>query len=349
MGGAQYQVQLLIDALEAAGRFDVFYLARNYDPTYTAGNHKIVGVGETWNRINKGFFLDFRKILHELDKIKADVIYQRVASAYTGIGAYYARKRGSRLIWHISSDSDVTPLRFGVTRDIISRYVDKKFLEYGLRNAHEIVAQTREQAAMLERNYGRAPSAIVGNYHPLPTEPIRKAEPVEVVWIGNLKPIKQPQVFLRLATDLQSSLTARFTVMGAMQGSPRWQKSLREQMNRTSNLDYRGACSQEEVNSVLARAGLLVNTSRWEGFSNTFIQAWMRQVPVVSMNANPNGLLSEGKMGLVCRSYDQLRSAVNRLVRETDLRSEMGKYAQNYAFENHSVKNIDQLIALIDK
>jgi len=348
MGGAQYQVMRLIKALAASGRYEITYLAKNYDPTFNPEDHRIVGLVNPWNTTRRGLFFDTGTVLRALKEINPDVVYQRVASSYTGIGAYYAKKSGCKLIWHISSDDDVTPFKFSISRDTILKYLDKKVSEYGLRNAHEIVAQTTDQAELLNKNYGRTPSAIIGNFHPLPTEPVRKIKPLEVIWIGNLKPMKQPELFFKLAKDLQDRTDARFTVIGAMQGSNRWRNALAHQMGHIKNLSYAGGLSQEEVNTRLLGASILVNTSLWEGFSNTFIQAWMREVPVVSLNVNPNKLLSGGTVGLLSGSYDQLREDVLRLINDSVLREKMGEQGRDYAFNNHSEENIEQLIGLID-
>lgn len=348
MGGAQYQVMRLIKALAATDRYEVTYLTKNFDPDFNPQDHRIVGLRIPWNTTRRGLFFDSREVLRALKEIDPDVVYQRVASSYTGIGAYYAKKNGCKLIWHISSDDDVTPFKFGISRDVILKYIDKKVMEYGLRNAHEIVAQTNEQAELLNRNYGRVPSAIIGNFHPLPTEPVCKIDPLEVIWIGNLKPLKQPELFFKLANDLQNHTDVRFTVIGAMQGSNRWRNELTRQMSKLKNLSYAGGLSQKEVNIRLLSADILVNTSLWEGFSNTFIQAWMRKTPVVSLNVNPNSLLSAGKVGLLSGNYDRLCDDVLRLVNDADLRRQMGEQAQDYAFNHHSEKNIESLIELID-
>lgn len=348
MGGAQYQVKQLVESLTERKCYQVIYLAKNFDKDYKPKNYRLVAIKNPWKYTRRFLFFDSWELLRRLKEVKPDIIYQRVGCAYTGVSAYYAQKYGCRLIWHISSDSDVKPYKFRIAKDAIFRYVDKKFLEYGVRKASEIVAQTEEQATLLKQNYNRLPSAIVRNFHPLATERILKNKPITVVWIANLKPLKQPEVFVSLAQDLQQHTDARFVIIGGMQGSPRWRRYLTSLFEKVSNFDYLGACTQEEVNAVLAKASILVNTSLWEGFSNTFIQAWMRKVPVISMNVNPNRLLSDGKIGLVSGSYSNLRDDVLRVIKDTELRIQMGENAQKYAFANHSEKNIDSLIEFID-
>lgn len=346
MGGAQYQTMLFIRALVATGNYEITYITKNVDADYKPDHYKIVRIKNSWNITRTGLFLDAVHLYKALARVRPDVIYQRVGSAYSGIAAYYARKNGSRFIWHISSDSNVIPFRFRTSRNILLQYVDKKLLEFGIKNADAIIAQTVEQAELLRRNYQCSPSAIVSNFHPLPTEEIWKTKPVEVMWIGNIKRLKQPEIFVRLAQELHHLSDVRFVIIGALQGSHR---RLRRAMETLPNLRYLGARTQTEVNEMLARAAVLVNTSLWEGFPNTFIQAWMRKVPVVSLNVNPNSVLADTRIGFCSGSFDRLCDDVAMLIEDESLRDRMGEEAQTYAFENHSEKNIAKLIELIDK
>ena len=50
----------------------------------------------------------------------------------------------------------------------------------------------------------------------------------------------------------------------------------------------------DETNREISQAHVLVNTSLYEGFPNTFIQAWLRAVPTISLNVDPDGVI-EGR------------------------------------------------------
>jgi glycosyltransferase involved in cell wall biosynthesis len=342
MGGAQYQAKLIVDHLVAAGEYEVFYVAKQTNPEFQPVGYEIRTIGGS---MRMRYALDSRRLLKILEEIRPDTIYHQVGGAYTGVAAYYCSRSNCELLWHIASDVDVIPSKPRLREPF--KYLDKKMLEYGLRRADRIVAQTEDQAAFLEQHYGLGVTRIVRNFHPVPTEAIVKEPPVEVLWVANLKRVKQPEVFVRLAGDLAGS-GARFTMIGGLQGDPAWRAGVVEMIKATPNLDYLGALPQEEVNARFARAHILVNTSVYEGFSNTFIQAWMREVPVVSLNVNPEGSFDDARLGFCAGGdYPNLVQQLETLIQCDALREEIGLRARDHAHEQFGYRNIEALVALI--
>ncbi|HEY8518634.1 MAG TPA: glycosyltransferase family 4 protein [Gammaproteobacteria bacterium] len=344
-GGAEYQIDYLIDTLVPLGRYELYYLARNVDDTFRPDGYRVVPVGRKGRTLRFGYAIDAVSLYRRLAEIRPDVIYQRVACGYTGVCALYARRSGARLLWHVAHDADVdgTGSLYGSPLLVLERLS----VDYGITHANAIVVQTRQQARLLESNYGRAPDAVIPNFHPAPTEHIDKSGPVTVVWVANLKPWKRPELFVRLAAACSDLRDVRFLMVGAPPvGHRRWSVPLIEALAATPNLQYLGHRTQAEVNALLARAHVLVNTSTQEGFPNTFIQAWMREVPVVS-TFNPDDVLSREGVGIHARTEAELAAAVRALATDSRLRAELAARACSYAMTHHSLRNAAQLERLL--
>jgi len=349
MGGSQYQVKCLLDILIPTNNYEIFFVTKNFDEGYQPKGYQIKQIDSSLSiKLRGALFVDTLSLLEILNTIRPDIIYQRVGCAYTGIASFYANRNDCKMVWHISSDMDATPFKFSLKRDIPLRYIDKKFLEYGICHSNFIIAQTAHQDSLLKQHYNRSVTAVVPNFHPFPTDQTNKSYPIKVVWVSNLKPLKQPELFVRLARDLQYLKDVQFLMIGTLQGSQRWQNRIIRDINQLYNLTFFYGRTQEEVNKMLASAHILINTSLWEGFANTFIQAWMREVPVVSLNVNPDGIFDDQDIGFHSRTYETLTDDVLRLIKNHDLRQQMGAKAQTYAFSMHSQKNVEKIIEIFD-
>ena len=162
---------------------------------------------------------------------------------------------------------------------------------------------------------GRRAAAVVPNFQPQPRvdESLEKSRAgLLVVWIGNFRLVKRPEVFVRLAEELRHLPEVRFAMAGRA-GNERTHGELHAKIRALGNIEYLGELSHEKVNELLGRAHCLVNTSDAEGFSNTFIQAWMRGTVVLSLNADVDGLLASGELGVLAGSFDKLRAQLERL------------------------------------
>ena len=117
-----------------------------------------------------------------------------------------------------------------------------------------------------------------------------------------------------------------------------------------SNLVHLGELSQEQVNSRIANSTLLVNTSLFEGFSNTFVQAWMRGVPVLSLNSKPNNLLTRNRLGFLCDDLAEANDIICKYTLDENGWIKYAKRCSDYAKIHHSVEgNVSDLIDYILK
>ena len=350
MGGAQYQIKCLLDYLRVLDRYDIHYLAHRVPADRELDGYSIhkIGAGTTMPRF--GYITDASHLYRTLRKLRPNVIYQRIGGAYTGIAAHFALRHRCGMVWHAANDTDVQHgLKVG-NRNLLRDWLERALLSYGIRRAQTIVTQTDHQARLLFENFGRHPDAVIANFQPHPTEAIEKSVPPRIVWVANLKRTKQPDAFLRLARALQDIRDARFVMIGAgavrSSESP-WHDSLMHDIAATPNVDYLGQRSQQEVNAELAKAHVFVNTSLYEGFANTFIQAWMRETPVVSLNVNPDRIFDNDNIGFHTSTEERLAEIVRRLIADPEQRQSIARRAKAYAMKFHSMQNAQRLEEII--
>ncbi|CRI62995.1 hypothetical protein THIOKS11100008 [Thiocapsa sp. KS1] len=347
-GGAEFQAHQIATRFVETGRAEVFYLAKGFFRPGAEYPYHCVPVGSRLPiRAARGTLLDSLRLWSALRRIKPDIVYQRVGCAYTGICGIYARRYGCRFIWHIAHDYDITPKEFAGTGNHLYLAAHKWLLERGIADATHIVAQTSKQASLLKQHYARSDATVIRNAHPLPDIPLIIANRRKIVWIGNFKPIKRPEIYIRLARALSDLPNIEFVMAGAASWNGDWQSKLDADIDQISNLSYVGALSQEEVNALLESAILLVSTSRAEGFPNTFIQAWMRGVPVISLGTDPDNLIRDRHLGIIVNDEAQLESSVRRVVGDPVLRSRLGSNAQTYAKGAHGPQNFETLLSLL--
>jgi glycosyltransferase involved in cell wall biosynthesis len=349
-GGAEYQISLLIDALTAQGPHQVSYLTHFVDRRPRTRKYHVARIGSGGAIPRLGYLMEAHSLYGTLRKLAPDVIYQRVACAYTGICAFYSRRHAVPLVWHVAHDSDVAPRYLEPVRNVPRQQLEKLAVAYGARNATRIVVQTARQAELLRETHGRIADALIPNFHPPAREVLDKSGPFTVIWIANLKPWKQPDAFVRLAARFAGRSDIRFVMVGApaaATGNHAWRNALMQSVQAAGNLEYLGERPQAEVNELLARAHVFVNTSKYEGFPNTFIQAWMRDAAVVSLCVDPDGVLERESVGISARSEDGLEAALRKLSEDRETLASFACRGRQHALRHHSLDNAQQLLELL--
>jgi glycosyltransferase involved in cell wall biosynthesis len=340
-GGAEYQSYLLACELRKTADVSFVYIDDGHRPSLVEHDgfhlYRLPKRRLLRRMVHRYFVLDYGRLRRLLKTIGPDVVYQRGGLAYTGIVASYALEHDCKMIWHIAGERDVRPERPRFSRGLVFDYLDRKALAYGIRHADCIVGQAEYQDQLLQENYGRTCDRIIGNFHPAPREPVVKDELVRVVWVGSMRPNKRPEVFIQLAEAFKDVRGVQFTMIGRAENGS-YHSGLERLMESATNLDYAGPLPVEEVNRILAASHVLLCTSRREGFPNTFIQAWMRSVPVVSLNIDPDDVIKREKIGFCCDNFESLVRDTRRLIDDPELRGAMGCRAREYALENHALE-----------
>ncbi|MCM2285987.1 MAG: glycosyltransferase family 4 protein [Desulfobacula sp.] len=341
-GGAELQALLLAEAAIKQGWQPHYCFLSNGGPLDKSRKLILHAIEKNryLTKLNNIKYPYAKSLYRELASIKPDIIYQRAGLSLTGVSAHFARQNRCRCVFHIANDNDVENVTYKWHKPWV--LPEQILLHYGIRHTDTIIAQTLFQAELLKKNYGRN-AVIIPNGHAVPEDIHKPSKPISVLWIANWKPVKQPEFFVQMVQALGSVKEVRFIMLGRTEGYERLVGRARE-----AGIDVRGEVPNEEVNRLLAESHILVNTSRQEGFSNTFIQAWMRRVPVVSLSVDPDNILRDKKLGLCAGEFQGLVHDLKALLENEGLRESMGIKAWEYAIANHSLANMDKILNLLE-
>jgi len=339
-GGAEVQLYLLAKELAKKQQYDVRFVVGDFgQPKYE--QYKQVHLIKAFPLIRNqfkyitGIYYQLTFFL-TLIRTNCDVYLQRAAGFETGLVALYCKLFHKKFIYMVASSIDVDK-GFQKINPLANI-----FYEFGLKNATSIIAQNKDQQELLEQNY-HLKSTVIKNSFPIPlhSSNIKKTY---VLWVGTSQALKQPQIFLNLAKSLPQY---HFTIIIPKHDPDLW-NNIFEQSKKIPNLHFIEKVPLSQINRYYAKAKLFINTSTFEGFPNTFVQATMNGTPIISLNVNPDNFLNKYKCGYCAiGDFTKLVNYTKVLLNNKTIYKKFSQNAYKYALNNHNIdRNIQKLIQL---
>jgi len=326
VGGMEMQQVLLARTLAKEG-YDVSMVVADHGQPDGASWDGIT----TWRTYARDAGLPIVRFIHPrwtsvwsaLKRADADIYYVSGAGMLLGLVALFARRYHRKLVFRVASTLDCDPATL-----CVEHLRDRKLYEYGLRHADVVLAQTGEQQAMLKRAYGRECTVAPPLAHAGGSGRDFDERDVDVFWVGNLRPLKRPQLFVDLARRLP---TLRFAMAGGpYPGAEAFFEEIRRTAASIPNLHFHGWVAPDELHTLYARARVLAGTSETEGFPNIYLQAWSHGMPVVAY-LDPDALIRTHGLGEVVAGPDEMAAAVRSLIVSRDLWSAVSARSRHYA------------------
>lgn len=353
-GGAEIQADLLAKHLIKEGN-EIHYVCHgeknSTEPLRYKNNYWIYKVRKPrWN-LNMFRYLNKNFLFETLDDIDPDIIYQRGLS-FADLITSYGKKNNVPVVSGVSMDNYCKKSLITFSSEGILNLINFKNLvkKNYYTQSDEIIAQTKKQKNLLNHNFG-VNSLVIPNGHNVPNRGnIEKSNPPIIYWIANIKEWKQPEIFLKLAQKLKD-INAKFIYCGRPSSNKTYQKKLQKKTKKLSNVRYLGEVPFSKTNRLLSKSSLFINTSaslsneefkQTEGFPNTYIQAWMRETPVIALNFDPDDILKEKKIGIHSGNFEDLVDDVRYILENEDVRKEMGKRSREHAVENYDIERIGE-------
>lgn len=337
MGGAEFQQVVIGRHLHEKGH-EVSYVTQIFADRRQ--NEVIEGMPvlktfseEEGVRFFRFFFPRLPRIWKALKAANADIYYQRGAAAMTGIVSLFCLIHKKIFLFSAAHDTNFIPESINVP------YLrDKILYTWGLKHARHIIVQSHNQKRLLRENFG-LDASVAYNVYPR-RNLVQNGK--YVLWVANIKPMKRPLLFLeivRSCPDLEFRM-----VGGRVKGHEALYETVRSEAAAIGNLEFLGFQPLPATEKLFDEAALFVNTSKLEGFPNTFLQAWSRGIPTASF-LDPDGIIEKNSLGEVMREKEGIAAILHRLVGwQTEHRRHIQEYFNSAHLPERYIDHLGEIL-----
>jgi glycosyltransferase involved in cell wall biosynthesis len=278
------------------------------------------------------FWPRWTSLVAAMKQADADVYYQNCGEYVTGQVALWCRRHGWKSVYSVASDPDCD-IRLPEMR----KTRDRVLYRYGLLHADAVIVQTKRQQQMLHEGFG-VDSIRISMPCPGPSEAdYAKWQPARngaqrVLWIGRICEVKRPDRLLDLA---QTCPDLHFDLVGPA-ADTEYARNICERAKGLANVVVHGSVARERVSEFYQNARVMCCTSEFEGFPNTFLEAWSWGVPIVS-TFDPDNLIAEKGLGRVGKDVSGLAAGIHEMLDAHDQWRTASQAARKYFVENHAL------------
>jgi glycosyltransferase involved in cell wall biosynthesis len=184
------------------------------------------------------------------------------------VATWYCRWKGLRhLSWILGQDAGK----------------ENKYVRWTRPASGDLVAMSDFLAAEFFRCHRRRPAHVIPNgVDPDQFGPPAPVRDIDLLGVGSLIPLKQYEVFLRMAARLKIDFPSlRCRIAGQGPEAARL-KSLAAEMQLEDTVIFEGELSHARVLGLMQRSRVLLHPSRYEGFSTACLEALYAGACVVS-------------------------------------------------------------------
>jgi len=275
--------------------------------------------------------------------------YRRLRSALRRIGPDVVVAHGGEPLKYLALMGRTAPLiyvAFGILTDKARSSPRRSLYRTLARRADMVVAISNEVFEEAREVLGVPPGrlALIPNsrdprtYRPGPARS-RPADPVNLLFVGHLTATKRPELFIRVVAELRRRGRR---VRGYMVGDGPLEGQVR-QLAPEAGVEVLGR--RTDVPELLRQADIFVFTSvpEGEGMPGVLIESGMSGLPTVATDCpGASTVVLEGRTGHVVgvHDFEALVGAVERLVTDPELRTDMGRAARERCVREFSLESV---------
>ena len=243
----------------------------------------------------------FPYLYKKIKQIKPDYLYVGIPSWHSFLYGIICRRLNIKFIQRISNDHMLDE-RFYKNNSKAEHF----FLKWGIKLSYCVLCQNDYQLNIIKKEFPNKKVLKISNPFFLNRDIALESEQKEyIAWIDLFQYQKNLKLLYEIATLLKDE---KFVVAGkASMEIDKETDTYLERLKKLPNVEFVGFLARKAVFSFLAKAKFILNTSHYEGFSNTFLEAMASGVPVISSDkVNPDSIIPTHNLGFIYRSASDL-------------------------------------------
>jgi len=178
-------------------------------------------------------------------------------------------------------------------------------------------------------------------FQPMPVD-----KQYDLIFIGRLVEQKNLSALLQAVAGLDD-------VNILLIGKGKLEASLKQQFGTLdARIDWIGQVDNTELPKLINQADIYILPSHYEGHPKTLIEAMACGMPVIGGDSpGIRNIIKHGQTGFLTETdVDSIRSAIQRLRNDTELRDTLGNNARQFVLEHYALDRVAQIeIQLIQK
>lgn len=280
-------------------------------------------------------WLSLNKALENAD---AEIYYQNCGEYITGQVALWCRRKQRLFVYSTANDTDCTP-------SLPAMYTirEKILYRYGIRHAVKVITQTKKQQQMFNNGFNLSSTVL-----PMPCpgpDTIRyqqplftKRNPLRVGWAARISKEKRLELLVDVAQKLPEVM---FEVGGdtTSEAENDYASPILAAAAKLPNVFLHGRIAREDMPDFYRKLHLFCCTSAYEGFPNTFLEAWSHGLPIVS-TFDPDDLISVHEMGKVATDVVSLVDGIRDFIKKPEALKVASTRAREYYLQNHTLDEV---------
>jgi glycosyltransferase involved in cell wall biosynthesis len=283
-----------------------------------------------------GAAVNYLTTLYLIVKVRPDFIVSRAKVGELYFLSGLSKLLKFKLVHMLASDEDIT----------LNQDKKKSIFQKAILKADYVIAQNEYQKESFGLNFRNSEIPIIPNiWDGLTNNNNTFSNRYDLIWVANFRELKRPLWFIQLAKELPEY---KFAMVGVSLDDKLFEEC-QIQAEVLNNIEILGYKSLFEVTKLIASSRLLVCTSVFEGFPNTFLQAWSSGVPVVS-TVDPSEVVANKELGTIAQDIESLKAAIIELLTNNVKYKHLQSNIFHYFTKNHSVDvNYQRLISFINR